>query len=148
MVATAHALVGGAIAAASVSNPGLALVASAVSHPLMDLIPHWDFGYNWKEKSKTKLFIESVLDLGVGFVLAYLLFGQNLNFWYFTAVIFAAEFWDMMETPYWFLKWNFPPFSTIYNVQSRMQNKQALPWGVVTQVVVVLAVIWIIGIFR
>lgn len=140
MTATAHALVGGALAA-SISNPALGIGLAAISHPLLDLIPHWDFGTNWRKKTKLKLFVESVFDLSLGVGLTYLLFLPRVDFWYLTLAIFAAEFWDMMEVPYWFLKWKFPPFSTIYNIQSKMQNKLDLPWGLVLQILVVGIVI-------
>jgi membrane-bound metal-dependent hydrolase YbcI (DUF457 family) len=51
MTATAHALIGGAIAA-SIPNPALGLPLAAISHPLVDMIPHWDFGLGWRKKKK------------------------------------------------------------------------------------------------
>lgn len=143
MVAAAHALVGGGLAA-SVSNPNLAIVLATVSHPLLDLVPHWDFGYNWRKKGKLRFFSESVLDLGVGFGLSYLIFGQGLDFWYFSAVIFMSVVWDILEAPYWFLKWRFPPFSSVYNFQSGIQHKLKLPWGILTQVISVFLIIWVL----
>lgn len=145
MTATAHALVGGAIAA-SVSNPALGLTLSAASHPLLDLVPHWDFGWGWKQKSKLKLLAESVFDLTFGFVLSYLLFGQSTSFWYLTACIFVSEVWDMAEAPYWFLNWRFPPFSWIYNIQSRMQGRaKNIYIGLLTQVASVVVIILTLG---
>ena len=55
MTATAHALIGGAIAAGIASQP-LGIALALASHPLADLIPHWDFGWGWRKKSKPKLF--------------------------------------------------------------------------------------------
>lgn len=144
MTATAHALVGGAIAA-SVQNPPLGIALSAASHPLLDMIPHWDFGWGWKKKTKLKLFLQAGLDLGVGVILAYLIFGQFVhNLWYFLACVLASEVWDMMEAPFWFLNWKFPPFSTIYNIQSKMQGKARLPWGILTQVATVMVVVFLL----
>ncbi|MBI2595164.1 hypothetical protein HYW46_00320 [Candidatus Daviesbacteria bacterium] len=142
MTATAHALVGGAIAA-SVKDPALGITLSAATHPFLDMIPHWDFGWGWKKKNKVTLFLQALFDLVLGFTLAYLLFGQNISFWYFTACVFASEVWDIMEAPYWFLNWRFPPFSWIYNVQSRMQGKLKLPWGILTQVAAVVIIVLI-----
>src|SRR4030088_1893055 len=91
MTATAHAIVGGAVAA-SVQNPVLGLTISAASHPFLDMVPHWDFGWGWRKKTKLLLFAEAAGDLILGFVLAYLVFGQFVtNFWYFFACVFAAE---------------------------------------------------------
>ncbi len=141
MTATAHALVGGAIAA-SVKDPVLGITLAALSHPFLDMVPHWDFGWGWRQKTKLKLFLESVLDLGLGFILAYFLFGNNINFWYFLAAVFASEVWDIAEAPYWFLHWRFPPFSWIYNVQSRIQGKtKTIRMGVITQVATVSVII-------
>lgn len=136
MTATAHALMGGAIAS-TISNPELGLSLAFISHPLLDLIPHWDFAADWRTKNKVKLFLEASLDLGFGVLLSYLLFGTNINFWYFLGCIFASEVWDMIEAPYWLLGWKFPPISWVYNVQSKMQGKAALPWGVITQILTI-----------
>lgn len=146
MTATAHALVGGAIAS-SIQNPALGITLSAVSHPLLDMVPHWDFGWGWKQKTKTKLFIQALGDLIFGGVLAYILFGQNISFWYFLACVFLSEVWDMMEAPYWFLNWRFPPFSTIYNIQSKLQGKTKTVWGgIATQVISIILIVWVLNI--
>ena len=54
MTATAHVLIGGAIAA-SVPDPALGITLAALSHPILDMIPHWDFGFGWRKKSKVLL---------------------------------------------------------------------------------------------
>jgi hypothetical protein len=143
MTATAHALIGGAIAS-TIKDPNLGITLSFISHPLLDLIPHWDFGNNWRHKDKTKLLLESTLDFGFGILLSYFLFGISTNFWYFITCIIASEIWDLVEAPYWILNWKFPPFSWIYNVQSNMQGKAKLPWGIITQIVTVVLVVLIL----
>ncbi|MFA5933381.1 MAG: hypothetical protein WCV81_03925 [Microgenomates group bacterium] len=137
MTATAHALIGGAVAS-TISSPELGLSLAFISHPLLDLIPHWDFANNWRTKNKTKLFIEASLDLSFGVILTYILFGQGVNMWYFFGCIFVSEVWDIIEAPYWLLNWKFPPISWVYNIQSRMQGKAPLPWGIITQIVTVV----------
>lgn len=148
MTITAHALVGGAIAA-SIQNPTLGILISAATHPILDMIPHWDEGWGWRQKTKLRLFTESFLDLVLGVVLTYFLFGQNIPLWYLMACIFASLFWDFLEAPYLFLNWKFPPFYQIYKIQSRLQGKLKAPWGILTQVasvgVVVLALSVITG---
>jgi hypothetical protein len=148
MTATAHALVGGAIAA-SIQNPAIGITLSAISHPILDIIPHWDFGWGWRKKTKLKLFIEAAGDLIIGFVLAYLLFGQfTNNFWYFFTCVFVSEAWDMLEAPYWFLHWRFPPFSWIYKIQSSIQGKtKTVEMGIITQVATVIMAIFLLQIF-
>jgi hypothetical protein len=148
MTATAHALVGGAIAA-SVPDPALGITLSAISHPILDIIPHWDFGWGWRKKTKIKLFMEAIGDLVLGFILAYFLFGQfTHNFWYFTACVFVSEVWDMLEAPYWFLHWRFPPFSWIYNLQSNLQGKtKTMEMGILTQVATVVVAVFLLQLF-
>lgn len=147
MIATAHALMGGAIAA-GVSNPALGLTLSAISHPLADMIPHWDFAQNWRQKSKVIFFLEASFDLLFGVLITYLIFSQYVDFKYLMACIFLTEVWDILESPYWFLKWKFPPFSWIYEVQHRMQNKATFFPGVLTQIAAVAVVVSIFGLFR
>src|SRR3989344_8114019 len=136
MTAAAHALVGGAIAY-SVQNPALGITLSFLSHPLLDFIPHWDFGWGWRKKTKLKLFCEAGLDLAIGVFLAYILFGQYTDIYYFFVCVFGSLVWDFLQTPYWFLNWRFAPFSTIYKFQHHIQGKAKLPWGILTQVVTV-----------
>lgn len=146
MTATAHALVGGAIAA-SIPHPALGITLSAISHPLLDLVPHWDFGWGWRKKTKLKLFTQASFDLALGLILAFLIFGGSTNFWYLAACVFASEAWDIAEAPYWFLNWRFPPFSWIYNIQSKMQGKARLPWGILTQVVTIFIIFLVLQTF-
>ncbi len=143
MTATAHALIGGTIAA-SFSNPAVGLPLAVISHPLMDLIPHWDFAADWRTKNKIRLFIEASIDVSFGTILAYILFGQNVNLWYFLGCIIASEILDIIEAPYWLLDWRFPPISWVYNIQSKMQGKAALPWGIITQIITVVIVAFIL----
>lgn len=141
MTATAHALIAGAIIS-YIPNPSISLPLVAISHPLADMIPHWDFGSGWREKTKIKLFMQGSLDLIAGTILSYLIFGQNLNPLYFLYAIFLSEVWDMMQVPYWLLNWNFPPFSYFYQIQHEIGRSADLPWGIVTQVASVLAVMY------
>lgn len=145
MTATTHALVGGAIAA-SVKDPTLGLTLSALSHPVLDMVPHWDFGWGWRKKSKLTLFTQTVFDLTVGVALAIVLFSRYSPSWgYFFACIFLSEIWDIVEAPYWFLNWHFPPFSWIYKVQSRLQGKtSSVTMGILTQVASFLIIVWVL----
>lgn len=152
MTITAHILVGGAIASA-VPNPYIGIPLSLVSHHLLDIIPHWDEGWGWRQKPKLRLFAESFFDLALGLGVGYLMFVQsgffglktNLN--YFLICSFFAIAADLMEAPYLFLNWKFPPFSTFYNIQHQLQGKARLPWGVLTQVATVGAVVLVLKFF-
>lgn len=146
MTATAHALVGGAIASA-IPNPALGIPLAFLSHPILDMIPHWDLGIGWRKKNKITLFAESVLDLAVGIVVAYFIFGQNLNPIYFLSCIFFSEVWDILMMPYLLWGWDFPPFSTAYSWQHKIQANTKLPWGILTQVATVASVVLILKAF-
>ena len=143
MTATAHALVGGAIAY-SVQNPALGIPLSLLSHPVLDMIPHWDFGWGWRKKTKLKLFCEASLDLTVGIVASYAVFGQFINIYYFLACVLGSILWDLLEIPYW----RFFPFSTLHSIQHHIQGRAKLPWGILTQVVTVGIFIIILQSFR
>lgn len=147
MTATAHALVGGAIAY-SVQNPALGIPLSLLSHPVLDMIPHWDFGWGWRKKTKLKLFCEASLDLTVGIVASYAVFGQFINIYYFLACVLGSILWDLLEIPYWFFNWRFFPFSTLHSIQHHIQGRAKLPWGILTQVVTVGIFIIILQSFR
>lgn len=139
MTATAHALVGGAIAA-SISNPALGVPLAAISHPLMDMIPHWDYGLGWKKKSKPILFLQSFGDLVFGVVLTFVLFGSSVDHLYLFACILMAESWDILQMPYLLFNWRFP-FSFFYHFGHSTNRKAKMPWGILTQVATVTAVV-------
>ncbi len=60
MTATAHAIVGGALAAAF-PNPVIGISLSLLSHPLLDMIPHWDEGWGWRKKIKFNFLLSARL---------------------------------------------------------------------------------------
>lgn len=147
MTATAHALVGGAIAA-SIQNPAIGLPLAVISHPIIDMIPHWDFGLGWRKKSKFLLFIQSGLDLLVGLILTFLIFGQFVDLPYLLGAVFLSESWDILMMPKLLFNWNFPPFSTFYNVQHQINNNAKLPWGIINQAVTVTAIFLVLRVFH
>ncbi len=143
MTATAHALVGGAIAAA-IPNPAIAIPLALASHPVLDMIPHWDFGRRWRNKSRALFLAEGIFDLTVGLVSSYIIFGAHVNLIYLLSVIFASLIFDLLMVPYWFFKWHFPPFSWAYKIQSQINAKAKLPWGIFTQAITVMGVILVL----
>jgi hypothetical protein len=147
MTATAHALVGGAIAA-SVQNPALGVTLAVASHPLLDLIPHWDFGKGWRDKNKLNFLAEGVFDLLLGLILSYYLFGRNIELSYFLLVVFASLILDLLMVPYWFLKWRFPPFSWAYKFGSKLNGSAKLPWGILNQALAVGGIVLVLRVIR
>lgn len=146
MTATAHALMGGAIAA-SISNPVIGLPLAALSHPLTDMIPHWDLGIGWRKKTKLNLFWQSTLDLLLGLGLTYLIFGRFTDITYLAAAVFLSEAWDLLMMPY-ILGWKVFPFSAFYSVQSKWNINVKLPWGIFTQGATVLATVLLLRVFH
>ncbi len=144
MTATAHALVGGAIAA-SIPDPVIGISLAFISHPLLDMVPHWDLGWGWRNKKKSTFFLESVLDLIAGLAITFIIFAPHASsFLYFIGAIFASESWDILEGPYWFFGWKFFPFNAIYGFQHHIQGKMKLPWGIINQVLAVSLILLIL----
>ncbi|OGE19337.1 hypothetical protein A3D83_01910 [Candidatus Daviesbacteria bacterium RIFCSPHIGHO2_02_FULL_41_10] len=148
MTATAHALIGGAIAASTSANPALGLTLSAISHPFVDMIPHWDFGIGWKKKSKILLLLQSFGDLVLGIVLAFILFGKGTDPLYLAACILLSESWDILQMPYLLFNWKFPPFSTFYNFGHQTNGKATMIWGIMTQVATVTGLVLVLRVIH
>lgn len=147
MTATAHALIGGAIAA-SISNPALGIPLAAISHPVMDMIPHWDFGLGWKKKSKVILFLQSFGDLLFGVILTFFIFGGKTDTTYLLLCIFMSESWDILQMPYLLFNWKFFPFSLFYKFGHCTNGKAKMPWGIITQITTVAGIVLVLSGFR
>lgn len=144
MTATAHALAGAALVS-FIPNSSVALPMAFASHFVLDLVPHWDTGTYRREKSPRRFLVESVIDLLLGFGLSFLLFGSKVNPYLLTAGILVSQLPDWLEAPYLFLGWKFPPFSTVKAFQSKLHFKKSLPWGFVSQVVVITLLILLLS---
>lgn len=140
MTATAHALIGGAIAAA-IPNPAIGIPLSAISHPIVDMIPHWDFGLGWKKKSKALIFFQSFGDLCLGVALTFIIFGKTTNNLYLLIAILISESWDILQMPYLLFNWKFFPFSAFYHFGHYTNRKAEMPWGVLSQVATVIGLV-------
>lgn len=136
MTATAHALIGASIAV-KITNPLLAIPIAILSHFAADLIPHWDAGTNHREKTLTRLKLEATADVLLGFVFAYLIFSKFVDPLYLFVIIIAAQLPDWLEAPSWMFGIKVPPFTWLDWLGHKLQSRLQLPWGLVTQVVVV-----------
>ncbi|MBU1000758.1 hypothetical protein KKE78_05200 [Patescibacteria group bacterium] len=132
MTATTHALIAGIIAQ-YVPDPTIGISLSAISHPIVDLIPHWDLGSSWKNKNKTSLFFQTSADLIFGTFLTFLIFGNTTNHLYLFICILISESWDIFQVPYLLLNWKFLPFSAFYNFGHLTNSKTGMFWGVISQ---------------
>lgn len=140
MTATAHSLIGASIARLS-PNPYLSIPLAILSNFLMDFIPHWDTGTNWRHRPKMLTALFTSIDVALGILVAFLIFGKKTNPFYLLILVFAATLPDYLEAPYLFLGWNFPPFSWFYRLQSKFHAKNGLPWGLTTQFIIILPIV-------
>lgn len=144
MLLTPHALVGIAIGT-TVQNPYIAVPLSIASHFAGDLIPHWDFFSGTKKEERRvgwrpiALMADLVLGVAIGLtVTLYILWVKKqpplaLNI--FLCGI-GSVLPDVLEAPYIYMK-DEPKFTTaIAKVQSKLQFQAPLPWGVISQTLV------------
>ena len=136
MTATAHALIGASIAS-RVINPLIGIPLAIASHFAADLIPHWDAGTNHKQKSLMRLKLEAATDVLVGFALVFLIFRSSVEPVYLFTMVIAAQLPDWLEAPSWMFGFKVPPFSWLDYLGHKLQSRMQLPWGLVTQVVIV-----------
>lgn len=141
MVATTHAIVGASIAA-RIPNPYIAIPLAIGSHFILDLIPHWDQGINWRKKSARRRWLESIFDVLAGILLVTVLFASRVDPLYLYGMMIAAQLPDWLETPYLFLGLKGAPWKYFYQVQSRLQWRSSLLVGIMTQLATILLALW------
>ncbi len=146
MTATGHALIG-ALIAGKVQDPIIANSLSLASHFAGDLLPHWDAGTNWRKKSRQRLFVESVIDVLVGFAASYFLYvyilgGKDIVLMV-TCIIFA-QLPDWITAPSFVLGMKIPVAKTMERIQSSMNTRLDKPWGIVTQAVAIIVLYFIL----
>ncbi|MBU2632398.1 hypothetical protein KKG52_01660 [Patescibacteria group bacterium] len=144
MTATGHAVIG-AIIAAKVGNPTLAIPLAVASHVIADTIPHWDVGTNRGKKSRKSLIYNAMFDVLLGFFIAFLILGiffPGTDPFYAIAIILIAQSLDWITAPYYFFRITNPPFFLwTYKFQKLFDQKLDRPWGIITQVIAVIALL-------
>jgi len=145
MLLTPHVFVGLAVAKV-IPNPLIAVPLSLVLHFLGDKVPHWDFYSNTsKEKRLTGWRPVAVMaDFGLGIAVGstftlYALWLKNdpsLAIRYFLCGI-ASVLPDALETPHIFTDTKYNWVEKLTQVQKKLQTQAPLPWGILTQVVIV-----------
>ena len=136
MTATAHALIGASIAS-RIINPIIGIPLAIISHFAADLVPHWDAGTNHKQKSAIRLKLEATVDVLVGFALVFLIFRSSVEPVYLFTMVIAAQLPDWLEAPASMFGFKVPPFSWLDWLGHKLQSRMQLPWGLVTQIVIV-----------
>jgi hypothetical protein len=145
MTATGHAIIGTVIAA-KLGNPALAIPIAFASHFLADALPHWDTGTNRRKKSMIRFFTESFIDVTLGFVLSWLIIiwlFPSTNLLYAFLIIIVSESPDWLTAPYLFFKLEVQPFLSIYKLQKKFDTELDLPWGVINQAAVLIALVFL-----
>lgn len=143
MLAATHAITGGLIAAVA-ANPTTAIVAAVISHPLLDLFPHWDLNTRKDtQRSTAQVIALSLADASIGFLIGWLLFGSLVDLTVLLAAMFAAQIFDWAEAPYKVFNWRFPPFSTVKKFQHHCHTKLEWPWGFLPQIAILLFAVYI-----
>ncbi|MEX2027939.1 MAG: hypothetical protein WD988_00375 [Candidatus Curtissbacteria bacterium] len=140
MTATAHALIGASIAAA-ITNPYIGIPLAFFSHFLADLVPHWDAATNRKQKTLKRLKIESSIDVILGLSLGFLIFRNIVDPSYLFWMMLVSQLPDWLLAPKLMFNINLPPFTWMAYLGHKIQTRMQLPWGLVTQLVSVGAII-------
>lgn len=141
MTATSHAIIG-TIIAVKIGNPALALPIAIASHVAADAIPHWDTATNRRKKTFKKMFTDSFFDVAIGFVLSYVLiflFFPKTNLAYVFLIIIASQLLDWVTSLYYFF--HIKAFKWAYSFQKLFNNDLNLPWGLVTQIILIFALV-------
>jgi len=142
MLAASHA-VAGAIIASQVTSPEIGYGLALVSHPLLDLFPHWDLNTRHNGYGVGQIIWTSLLDAGVGFGIGFMLFGSVVDWKVLLLTMFLAQLPDWLEAPKHVFGWNFPPFSTIKRLQHYWHTKWDWPWGIAPQILLLLIAVLI-----
>lgn len=140
MTSITHSLVAVAIGV-KIQNPAIAFPLCFLSNYLLDMIPHWDFGYGWRKKSKVKLFLEGFIDITVSYSLVLIshnFFFNTTSLSYLLLCAFIAQLPDWLELPYLLLNLKQKPFYFFYKIQHLIHRKLDLPWGILPQVGLVI----------
>jgi hypothetical protein len=144
MLLTPHTMVGVAIGA-TVPNPYAAVPLSLGMHFLGDAVPHWDFYSNTSREERLKgwrpIAVMADLILAVGIGLTAVLFAlwvlqdQALALNIFLCGIISV-LPDALEAPYIFMGKETGFVGMLTKIQRKIQFQAPLPWGIITQLVV------------
>jgi hypothetical protein len=149
MLETTHALIAGTIAIHT-KDPAAAITLSFLSHFLLDAVPHWDLGSNWRKRRKLYTGVAAIIDVIVGFGLGYLMFGTSVPLPLLFAAITASMLPDWMEAPWYIFFANHQKKEPakqagffekltfwIYKIENQFHNKTGFLFGIITQIVAV-----------
>jgi len=152
MLLTPHTFVGIAIAT-NITNPYIAFILAFLSHFLGDKIPHWDFYSNTKKEERTKGWrpLAVMADLAIGVAVGisfttYFLWNQNNPYIALNVFIcgIASVLPDALSSLDLFLGKSNKYLNVLNSIQSKMQFQAPLPWGVISQILVIFLALFFI----
>lgn len=146
MLLTPHTFVGIAIGA-SIQNPYLAAILALLSHFAGDKVPHWDFYSNAPKQDRVKgwrplaVMADLIAGVALGLITTcyalWVLHDRSLAMSIFVCGVLSV-LPDAFEGPYIFMDKEPKLFSYLTKAQRFMQWQAPLPWGLLTQLVVML----------
>lgn len=149
MLETPHVLVGVAIAT-KIPDPIIALPLAFASHFVLDVIPHWNPHLNTEliryghvtRKSTVIVAVDVAISLALGLLVA-LNFSQNSSHMLTIALGgLAGVLPDVIEGPYFFLKWRSKLIQRWLAFQKSIQTDTTVVPGLSTQLATIVAAFW------
>lgn len=147
MLTTPHILIGISIVKLF-PNSVIALALAFLSHFILDFfIPHWN-PHLYTEMKKNKkisffslkiIMIDSLLALSLFSFLAYKLLPNWQQIFFYGLGAFMASLPDLIEIPYYFFGFSNKLLKKYVNFEHHYQANGTFFWGILTQIIVVLA---------
>lgn len=144
MLLATHALVG-ASAAQKIKNPFLSFPLILALHFLMDLIPHWDLGTDFRKRTKVKNFFLAFLDGLSALLSVFFLFQYQKSFsfllWLGAGISLLPDF---LEAPYIFLDFHlFPSIDHFHSKIAHRKSREVIG-GLIPQLIIIGLVIFLL----
>jgi hypothetical protein len=152
MLLTPHTFVGVAIAT-TIPNPLIAVPLAFFSHFAGDLIPHWDFYSESSREERIKGWIPLAVMADMALGVAVGIFYSLHALWVLKDNMLALNIFlcgiasvlpDAMTGPSLYISKAGNIFKLVHKLQSKLQFQVPLPWGAISQIVVVVLSILII----
>jgi len=130
MLLSFHSLAG-VVIATEIPNPLIAWPVALLSHFVLDSLPHWDFffeGVNLSRKVRLAILGDFLIGLLVGL---FFIFRVQANAFNIIGACFFANFPDGLSAVYLFYGWKPWLVNLNLKIQSKLNFKSPLPWGMV-----------------
>lgn len=155
MLETPHAAVGAALVLA-IPNPLISLPLAFASHFVLDIVPHYNPHIHTELKKYGKLqkktvgliVVDSTVAAVLGFSIAWFAAYSNPDIFststFFLVLLgaFMGTLGDFLEMPFYFLKYRGKLMQKYVMWQKGIQNHIDNVWGILTQIVVLIAAVW------